>query len=662
MTIHNKIFSFMTGESKNIYNTTIFHTNIFLRYQNIIFKELSGLVDNKKIVNIKKFDEMFYEIYDKYYNKFLEIKNSLDNNNNIIYKHIKNYLDDNEIYIVNDNYKKIFDTMVKQISRLNVLIIPHKKHNDELFIDLVRNILKSIYTKNFDKFKHCIINSIPCPHNDTIFIEQVKNGDFLFSDDDTENYKQILKNHPLFVRTKDDKNKETIKSNQNYIARIVYKYYTDCKIPSDLMCNIIAKAHKMFNSYFALLQKKIYAKKPSYLDKNAKFILPYFSHSRKLVNVDGIDCYRLTVGKYVADNFAEIMGDDAYKCLNRDNKTDYKKYAHLSHMKYSDNVKKISKGKNFIIKTGDNGGLYIDKNSKKIIDAYYVLVNKPPKSELDNLVLIEVNPIHDGRWHKVNFTYKIESDKNKPDPNKKVSIDLGIVNLMTIYDPNGEPKIIKGAHITNMNKRFNARIDKCKSEIAKLNPKFTQDMFKKVLFKRHNSIDNYLNNLVNWFVQTYKDCGTIIVGYNVGWKQKTNMGKKMNRKFYEIPYMKLVYKLRDKLAASNQKLEIINESYTSKCDSLALEEICRHTTYNGKRTMRGLFSSHPEEIYSSVSGKMIKANKKGVLLNADVNGAINIMRKWEETNGKEMKKIRGKNICNPQVVRVRDYVNVKKVN
>ena len=58
------------------------------------------------------------------------------------------------------------------------------------------------------------------------------------------------------------------------------------------------------------------------------------------------------------------------------------------------------------------------------------------------------------------------------------------------------------------------------------------------------------------------------------------------------------------------KLIITEESYTSKCDSLALEEIKKHEMYLGKRIKRGLFQS-----------------SIGKLINADVNGSINIMRK-----------------------------------
>jgi len=55
---------------------------------------------------------------------------------------------------------------------------------------------------------------------------------------------------------------------------------------------------------------------------------------------------------------------------------------------------------------------------------------------------------------------------------------------------------------------------------------------------------------------------------------------------------------------------IINEeSYTSKCDSLALEEVKKHEMYLGKRIKRGLFQSSTRK-----------------LINADINGSLNILR------------------------------------
>ena len=53
------------------------------------------------------------------------------------------------------------------------------------------------------------------------------------------------------------------------------------------------------------------------------------------------------------------------------------------------------------------------------------------------------------------------------------------------------------------------------------------------------------------------------------------------------------------------------ESYTSKCSFIDKEEITHHDSYVGKRVKRGLFRS-----------------KEGIKYNADINGSLNILRKY----------------------------------
>ena len=113
------------------------------------------------------------------------------------------------------------------------------------------------------------------------------------------------------------------------------------------------------------------------------------------------------------------------------------------------------------------------------------------------------------------------------------------------------------------------------------------------------------------------------------------MGHQNNRKFYQIPFKRLLDKLKLKMKEYGIEVITVEESYTSKCDALAFEPIQRHNKYKGQRKKRGLFVS--------------SANK---LINADLNGAINIMRKYTERTNKPFKKVTGVNICNPEKVKL----------
>jgi putative transposase len=102
----------------------------------------------------------------------------------------------------------------------------------------------------------------------------------------------------------------------------------------------------------------------------------------------------------------------------------------------------------------------------------------------------------------------------------------------------------------------------------------------------------------------------IVIGHNKNWKQDINIGKLNNQKFVQIPYNMFIHMVTYK--AQLEGIEVIQreESYTSRCSFIDNEEICKHETYKGKRIKRGLFRSYD-----------------GRLINADLNGALNILRK-----------------------------------
>ncbi|HJZ23055.1 MAG TPA: IS200/IS605 family accessory protein TnpB-related protein, partial [Candidatus Babeliales bacterium] len=145
----------------------------------------------------------------------------------------------------------------------------------------------------------------------------------------------------------------------------------------------------------------------------------------------------------------------------------------------------------------------------------------------------------------------------------------------------------------------------------RLNGKNTSKKIQSFLLKREHKINTYFNQLVDWIFNTYKHKKKIIIGYNLNWKSGINMGSNMNKKFYQIPYCKLLNKIKQYSDKTDIEIVFTEESYTSKCDALSLEEVKKHDKYTGKRLWRGLFKSGTEKY-----------------INADLNGAINIMRKY----------------------------------
>ena len=114
--------------------------------------------------------------------------------------------------------------------------------------------------------------------------------------------------------------------------------------------------------------------------------------------------------------------------------------------------------------------------------------------------------------------------------------------------------------------------------------------------------------VVDWCVKHNID--TIVIGKNDNWKQEINLGKHLNQAFVQIPYDMFIRQLQYKCEEVGIKVVLTEESYTSKCSFLDMEEIKKQKQYKGKRIKRGLFQS-----------------EKGILINADVNGAYNIIRR-----------------------------------
>lgn len=154
--------------------------------------------------------------------------------------------------------------------------------------------------------------------------------------------------------------------------------------------------------------------------------------------------------------------------------------------------------------------------------------------------------------------------------------------------------------LINKRKHIENEINKLKTKIARLYE------------RRNNRVKYCLHKLSRDLVELTASSGIskIVIGYNKGWKQDINLGKRNNQNFVQIPFKTLVDYITYKANDYNIEVIIQEESYTSKCSFLDDEEICKHEVYAGKRVKRGLFRS-----------------KNGHEIHADINAAYNIARK-----------------------------------
>lgn len=226
----------------------------------------------------------------------------------------------------------------------------------------------------------------------------------------------------------------------------------------------------------------------------------------------------------------------------------------------------------------------------------------------DSLKQVRILPR--GYYVTVEVVYE-KTSKPKIQSDNYAAIDLGVNNLATISFSNGKnPFIVNGKPLKSINQFYNKRKSHLQSKL-KPNIKSSHGIIK-LTTKRNNKITDYLHKSSRYIVNQLvsKNISKLIIGYNKQWKQDINIGKKNNQNFTNIPFYKFIQMLSYKCELEGIEVLTHEESYTSKCSFLDQEEIKKHESYMGRRIERGLFKS-----------------SKGKLINADLNGSYNIMRK-----------------------------------
>ena len=215
-----------------------------------------------------------------------------------------------------------------------------------------------------------------------------------------------------------------------------------------------------------------------------------------------------------------------------------------------------------------------------------------------------------------------EKDITKVEKTDKVaSIDLGLENLFTIaFNYNKKGISIKGTKLKAVNQYFN----KLKASLQSILPhkQYTSKFINQLMYKREEQLRNYIGYYTNQLIEILKKekISKLIVGYNKNWKQNINIGKANNQNFVNIPFRKILDILRYKLEENGIECKEQEESYTSKSSYLDNDNIPTYhkgnlqtTIFSGKRITRNLYQS-----------------KQGKIINADLNGALNILKKSGE--------------------------------
>jgi putative transposase len=217
-------------------------------------------------------------------------------------------------------------------------------------------------------------------------------------------------------------------------------------------------------------------------------------------------------------------------------------------------------------------------------------------------------------YYVIEIIYSVSEKEILCDNNRYCGVDLGLNNLaaLSFNDKIVKPIIINGKPLKSINQYYNKEKSRLQSILEKRNKNKQSKRINKLINKRNNKINDYLHKSSRYIINhlVSNNVNTLIIGNNKEWKQEINIGKANNQNFVNIPHSTFIQMLEYKAKLVGINIIIREESYTSKCSFLDKEDVKKHDVYLGRRIKRGLFKS-----------------SNGRLINADLNGSYNIMRK-----------------------------------
>jgi putative transposase len=372
---------------------------------------------------------------------------------------------------------------------------------------------------------------------------------------------------------------------EQHIIKQQHPFFKEC----DDLC---FKSKNLYNSGLYAVRQHFF---------NEKQFLNGFSLINKFTNENNVDYKNLPSKvsqqtlKIVEQNFKSFFGAlKSKKNGNNDRK--------IKIPNYLDKIK----GRQIVIYTNQTFSIPLLKQSIiKLSQTNIQFKTFVPTKDIQQVRIVPKNG-----HYVIEVIYKKEIKASKQDNKRYSSIDLGLNNLATVGSNVMKPFIINGKPLKSINQFYNKKLAKLQSNL-KEHEKST-NRIKRLHFKRNNKIKDYLHKssrcIINQLVSN--SINTLIIGHNKEWKQEINIGSVNNQKFVSIPHSRFIDMLKYKASLEGINVILQEESYTSKCSFLDNEPIQKHESYKGTRIKRGLF----------------KSKERGII-NADVNGSLNILRK-----------------------------------
>lgn len=254
-----------------------------------------------------------------------------------------------------------------------------------------------------------------------------------------------------------------------------------------------------------------------------------------------------------------------------------------------------------------------------------IKIRMPKNLFNQKITYIEIVPKQKGRFFEVHYTYEVQAAQMKKQPTTTVnalSIDLGVDILMGCATNNGETFLIDGLVLKSINRYFNKKVSKLQQKNIEngISKRVVTNNQAKLWMNREQQINGYISQAIGLLFKKARELNidTFVIGYNAGWKQESDLGKKNNQNFVQLPFAKIISAIENKCLKEGIRFVKQEESYTSKASFLDRDEMPvwskddkQHTYhFSGKRMTRGMYIS-----------------KNGSRIHADINGSFNILRK-----------------------------------
>ncbi len=249
------------------------------------------------------------------------------------------------------------------------------------------------------------------------------------------------------------------------------------------------------------------------------------------------------------------------------------------------------------------------KKEVQIKDSLSISIPTPRHIVNQTIKEITIKPSFDGKYVHVHYVYETDEPiLEESNPRETMSIDLGFNNLAMCAVTNNKHLLIDGKRLKSMNQYFHKRYAYLSS--VRPNQEILTQQMEKLIIKRNHQMTYYINKAAKLIIDhgVRNDVGEIIIGYNEGFKD-INLSHQYNQMAKSIPLARLRDRLVFLAIQKGMKARVVNEAYTSVSSYIDQDPISK-SAFSGQRIKRGLYRS-----------------KAGYLINADLNGALNILRK-----------------------------------